>query len=130
MIKIAAKFNLISWESWFFPSDPLAFSMLNQMPMSKSSPHSLLLYATGLQYSLNRNSTPSYKFTIQALGKPGQDKNFTNTTSSQYICMCLATFYLQLKTKARCSWLGKLLENNMNFAKFFPTRNLYCSYSS
>ena len=49
------------------PLNPLAFSMLHTMPMSKPSPHSLLLYATGLQNSLNSDSIPSYKFIIWAL---------------------------------------------------------------
>ena len=74
MIKIATKFDLKEPNFKKFlrgpggmPPDPLAFSLLHTMPMAKPSPHSLLLYATGLQNSLNRNSIPSYKFTIRAL---------------------------------------------------------------
>ena len=69
VIKIAVSKNLIlkiSWGSWGHAPRPLAFSMLYIMPIAKPSPHSLLLYATVLQNSLNRNSIPSYKFTIRA----------------------------------------------------------------
>ena len=61
--------NSISFlkKSWGMPQDPLAFSMLNQMSISKPGPQSLLLYATGLQISLNRKSILSYKFIIRAL---------------------------------------------------------------